>query len=102
MPVRACPQPWRTAVVQGDAAALELAAAEMAQAAANLVSLEREIIEVAEAEVQPPVAPPPRLRSPACARAQLPGIAAPFRYAAAEASAARAVPPGCFQQYRTG
>jgi len=38
------------AALEGDAAALELAAAEMAQAAANLVSLEREIIEVAAAD----------------------------------------------------
>ena len=42
---------WRGAGIQGDANALELAAAEMAQAAANLVSLEREIIELAGTEV---------------------------------------------------
>ena len=38
--------------MQGEAAALELAAAEMAQAAATLVSIERDIVEMVQNEVR--------------------------------------------------
>ncbi len=50
----ACCCPYRTCLtypsagVQGEAAALELAAAEMAQAAATLVSIERDIVEMVQ------------------------------------------------------
>ena len=53
----ACCCPHRTCLtcpsagVQGEAAALELAAAEMAQAAATLVSIERDIVEMVQNEV---------------------------------------------------
>ena len=43
---------YASAGMQGEAAALELAAAEMAQAAATLVSIERDIVEMVQNKVR--------------------------------------------------